>query len=79
MLNSIVKATQLISCGAKIPTLCDFKVHILSITLCWREVPRAWFKHHEMSPGKESPYLGENWSNVARRSPSPNREVTKVL
>lgn len=33
MLNNIRKATQLMSSGAKIPTLCDFKVHILSITL----------------------------------------------
>lgn len=46
MLNNILKATQLISCGAKIPTLCDFKVHILSITLCWQEISGAWFKHN---------------------------------
>ena len=46
MLNNILKATQLISVGAKIPTLYDFKVHILSITLCWQEISRAWFKHN---------------------------------
>ena len=80
MLNNILKATQLISVGAKIPTLYDFKVHILSITLCWQEISRAWFKHNGLWLWVKKaivmvPDLREIWSDEAGRRPSLKKTV----
>lgn len=80
MLSNILKATRLISVGAKIPTLCDFKVHILSITLCWQEISGAWFKHNGLWLWAKRaivmvPEPREIWSDEAERSPSLTKTV----
>lgn len=66
--------------GAKIPALCDFKVHILSITLHWREISGAQFQHNGLWLWAKKaivmvPDPREIWADEAGRSPFLQKTV----